>query len=37
LGHRTDHLHRLDIELLALAAQVEGDEMAQVFEGHGAA
>jgi len=34
LGNRTDHLKRLKLKVLALAAQVEGDEMAQMLEGN---
>jgi len=33
LGHGADHLKPLEVELLPLTAQVEGDEVAQVFEG----
>jgi hypothetical protein len=34
LGNRTDHLKGLELKVLALAAQVEGDEMAQMLEGN---
>ena len=34
LGHRADHLEALDGQLLALAPQVEGDEVAQVLQGN---
>lgn len=35
LGHRAEHLKTLELQILALAAQVEGHEMAQVLERDG--